>query len=90
MKYMTKLDWGIMALSITLAVLFGLSLGIFMDTLKALSTDVSNTIFGSVICMIVTYKLGGDFFVQVVSTVRSRRIDHELKMERAFREMGNK
>ena len=90
MKSIKLKEWAMLFTSLILAVVFGLSVNLLLDALIN-DTLINNTplILMSCSMIILSYLIGSEMFSYALHTIRSRKIQTELDMERAFRKMGD-
>ena len=90
MKSIKLKEWAMLFTSLILAFVFGLSVNLLLDALtNATLINSAPLILMTVSILILSYLIGSEMFSQAMLSRRSRKIQAELDMERAFRKMGD-
>jgi hypothetical protein len=88
MKYMSWIDWLYLVVSCGFIVMFSISTGTYFDELRDMSEGQSRIILTANVMMVISYFLGSETFVRFVHGTRTKRIQAELDVERAFRKLN--
>jgi len=83
LRHMTKIEWLNLAASLCMGILLGVFVKHFFDLISPLDKNIelSYTVFMAV----VLYNLGERSCSFVISSIRSKKIQAELDMEKAMR-----
>lgn len=87
MKYMSLGDWADAAISLLLLVTFAVATTTYFDLLAPLG-KTGTKIFLMSAAAIFSYQAGYYFYARAVSSVRSKRIQAEIDLDRALRKLS--
>lgn len=86
LKHLSKGDWVSIGISLVLAICFGTALQSFLDMTSPL--DNQQEIVYAVLIMWFSYTFGAEIFATVLSSVRRKKIQREMDMERSFKKLS--